>query len=225
MKNRIWEIDFLRFLAITLMVIFHFVYDLKEFANVDIDYNLSPWKEVGKTAALLFIFVSGISSGLSRKNFKRGAYVFLWGIVITIITYILFPKTYVRFGILHFLGISMLISPFLLKINNLLLLVLAGIIAYNPLKGILWRNSLLLPLGIMYKGFSSMDYYPLIPYLAPFILGIIVYKIYYYPKKSIFPFNFHNPLISFISQKSLWIYLIHQPILLAMIYIFTFICN
>ncbi|SES87168.1 heparan-alpha-glucosaminide N-acetyltransferase [Anaerobranca gottschalkii] len=222
MGKRIWEIDFLRFLAITLMVIFHFVYDLKEFANIDIDYNLSPWKEVGKTAALLFMFVSGISSGLSKENYKRGVKVFLWGMVITIVTYILFPQNYVRFGILHFLGISMLISPFLLKINNFLLVVLAGVIAYNPIKGVLWENGLLLPLGVMYRGYSSMDYYPLIPYLAYFILGILAYKIYYYRKKSIFPFSLHNSLISLISQKSLWIYLIHQPVLLAGIYIVKF---
>lgn len=59
MKIRYGEIDFLRALAIVLMVLFHFVYDLSEFAGVNIDYRSWLWFLIGKASAILFIFLSG----------------------------------------------------------------------------------------------------------------------------------------------------------------------
>lgn len=219
MKRRIWEIDFLRVIAVIFMIIFHFIYDLTEFTNANVYYYNTPWRQIGTSAAFLFIFVSGVSSGLSGGNIKRGFKVVSYGIVVTIATYIFLPDQYIRFGILHFLGVSMMISPILHKLNKWILLFLAILIAYNPLQNILASGPLLLPLGIKYLGFASLDYYPLIPYLWIFILGILVYKIYYYKKKSIFSFTFEHPYITFISKNSLIIYLIHQPIIIAILFL------
>ena len=55
-----------------LMVLFHLVYDLKEFAGVNIDYQAPLWFLIGKISALLFIFISGLSSGFSRSPCKAG---------------------------------------------------------------------------------------------------------------------------------------------------------
>ena len=72
----------------------------------------------------------------------------------------------------------MILSPVLKKLKNLLLLISAVGIAFATilLKKVLLNTSLLLPFGIMYKGFNSFDYYPLIPYISLFILGILAYK-------------------------------------------------
>lgn len=219
MKNRIWEIDFLRVIAIVLMVLFHFIYDLSEFTNIDIHYYHTPWRQIGTLAAVTFIFVSGISSGLSVGSGKRGIKVFCFGMIVTISTYIALPDLYIRFGILHFLGISMILSELLRKLNNWVLVFLAIIIAYNPFKNIVVSHPLLLPLGIKYPGFMSADYYPLVPYLSVFILGILAYKIYYYKKRSLLPFTLEHKYITYISKNSLIIYLLHQPIIIALLFL------
>jgi uncharacterized membrane protein len=78
----------------------------------------------------------------------------------------------------------------------------------------------LLPLGFMYAGFSSADYYPLIPYLAVFILGIIAYKLYYFQRRSFFNFQVQSKIITGLSRNSLLIYVVHQPLILGLIMLY-----
>ncbi len=217
--RRIWEIDLLRATAIILMIIFHTVVDLNIFAGIDIDYLTGFWYWEGKISALTFIFLAGISSGFSRNSVRRGIKVVAFGMAITLVTYILSKEQYVRFGILHLLGTSMIIFPLLKKMNNVLLLISAAVIALIaiPLKNALVDTSLLLPFGIMYKGFATLDYYPLSPYFSMFILGIIAYKTYYYKKQSLFKSSYENKYITTISKNSLAIYLIHQPVIITII--------
>lgn len=216
-SRRIWEIDFLRTLAILLMVVFHFVYDLNEYLGVDVDYLRGFWYWEGKAAALLFIFVSGISSGFSRKLVKRGLLVLGIGLGITGVTYFIVGDMYIRYGILHFLGTCMLLYPLLKGLNSWVLFLLGAAVAYfTPHIGNMTVNtSLLLPLGIRYPGFITVDYYPLFPYLAVFVLGIIVYKLFYHKKQSLFPFSLENKYVTAVSRNSLLIYVLHQPILVG----------
>ncbi len=224
-KKRIWEIDLLRGIAIILMVVFHFVYDLNIFAGVNINYSTGFWYWVGRMAAILFIFISGISSGFSSDNLKRGIKVFSFGMVVSVATYMVFQQEYVRFGILHFLGFCMIIFPLLKKLHVLVLMSMAIVISYlaDPVKNILVDTSLLLPLGFRYRGFRSVDYYPLIPYLSLFILGVIAYKMYYYKRKSAFNFTLENKNINLISKYSLLIYVIHQPVIIGLILLFNYV--
>lgn len=224
-KSRIWEIDLIRFIAIVLMVTFHLVYDLNEFAGVNVEYEFGIWYYIGAISAILFIFISGISSGFSRNTFKRGLKVLGFGMIITIATYFFDSSQYIRFGILHFLGVSMMFFPLLKKINNWLLLIIGvfSFIAGKYIEMITLNTFLLLPFGFMYRGFASMDYYPLFPYISYFILGILCYKLFYYKGKSFFGFNFNINLVQVVGKHSLIIYLLHQPIILSSIYLFGLI--
>lgn len=222
MKIRHGEIDVLRAVAIVLMVLFHFVYDLKEFAGVNIDYRSPLWFFIGKASALLFIFISGLSSGFSKSPVRRGLKVLFYGMVITVVTYLFMKDEYVRFGILHFLGVSMILSPLLVRLSSLTLWGLAGsstVLGFWFKEQVL-NTSLMLPFGLMYDGFASMDYYPLFPYLAVTILGVLAYR-YFYAERTepLFPFQQDSAGIQWLSRNSLGIYLIHQPILLVMIFL------
>jgi len=224
-QKRIWEIDLLRAIAIILMVVYHTVYDLNSFAGIDIDYKSPFWYWEGKTAALTFILLSGISCGLSRRNtVVTGLKIFGLGMIVTVATYLFLEQYYVRFGILHFLGVCMMLYPILKRLDNSMLLVIAIVnaILAMPIDNMIVDTPLLLPLGIMHSGFASADYYPLSPYLSVFVLGILAYKNYYYKKQSLFHklnFNLENKIVSQISKHSLLIYMIHQPIIIAIIYI------
>ncbi len=222
-SNRHGEIDVLRAVAIVLMVLFHLVYDLKVFADVNIDYQSPFWFSIGKASALLFMFTSGLSTGFSRSPVKRGLKVLLYGLGITVVTYIFMNDEYVRFGILHFLGVTMIMSPLLVRLPSWILLSLAG---SSALLGfwfhkLLLTTNLLLPLGLMYKGFGSMDYYPLFPYLAMTLLGIFAYRhLYAQRTEPLFAIRNNFVLIRWLSRNSLGIYLVHQPVLLFIIYSF-----
>lgn len=229
MKSRLWPIDFLRTLALCLMILYHLIYDLDHWTSLNVQVNTPFWFVIGKTAALLFIFLSGFSYGLSKSTLKNGLRILFFASIITLVTYILFPEQYIRFGILHFLGTMMVLSPVLQKIPTPLL-GLGAIIIFGL--SIIFSDTLvegpwLLPLGFMYKGFVTMDYFPLLPYSGVTLLGIITYR-FLEPKlkerRSSLPHAQTQvkklpSIVTWISRHSLLIYLIHQPILLSIIFI------
>lgn len=222
-------IDYLRVLALFLMIIYHLVYDLDHWTNSSLDVGHLFWFLVGKTAALLFIFLSGFSCGLSHNPVKNGLKVMFFAMLVTIATYIVFPEQYVRFGILHFLALMMLIYPLLQKLPDLILILYAPLaigLGFH-LKNILVNTSVLLPLGLMYPGFASIDYFPIFPYSGVTALGILIYR--YFAKSNKLQAKSKGkekspkkgkayPMVTWISRHSLGIYLIHQPILLSIIY-------
>ncbi|MDI6879656.1 MAG: heparan-alpha-glucosaminide N-acetyltransferase [Desulfitobacteriaceae bacterium] len=227
-------IDRLRASAILLMILYHMAYDLKEYAHVPIDYHHPLWFSIGKASALLFIILSGFSAGLSQNPLKRGLQVLAWGGVITLVTYLLMPNEFVRFGILHLLGMGMLLSPYLLRLPPLILLFIAsgiGAGGYWALRTTV-SPTWLLPFGLTYREFSSIDYYPLFPYLSATILGVLFFKYYenlateYKPategeKRTLIPPSRSGRLVESLSKHSLAIYLIHQPLLVSGIFLLT----
>lgn len=232
---RFKEIDYLRALAIVLMIAYHLAYDLREYTGMNINYQGPFWHAEGKLSALLFIFLSGLSSGFSRKPLQRGITIFLFGMGITLATYLFIRPEYIRFGILHFLGLAMIFSPFLKRSPVWLLIIIALISAYIGFQAeiTLVQVPYLFPLGFRYNGFQSVDYYPLFPYLSVTILGIIFFKFIYakelenpnstlpvMPKKVLLLNRFNTRIIEGLSNNSLAIYLVHQPVILASIYLF-----
>ncbi|MCO5385842.1 MAG: DUF1624 domain-containing protein [Desulfosporosinus sp.] len=219
--KRYGEIDLLRAIAIVLMVLFHIVYDLREFAGIKINYQDPIWFLVGKTAALLFIFISGLASGFSRSPVRRGFKVLLYGMAITVATYLAMRDIYVRFGILHFLGVTMILSPLLYSLSSRMLWALAGVTALLGFwfKELVIETSLFLPFGLMYKGFGSMDYYPLFPYISVTFLGILAYRHWYDQRtEPLWAFKLDSKPILWLSRNSLMIYLVHQPLILLIIF-------
>lgn len=226
-SNRIWEIDFLRGIALILMMLFHFLYDLNAFYHVEIPYWDSFWVIEGKISAVLFMILAGISSTFSKNNLKRGLKILLVAMGISLVTYIIFPSEYIRFGILHMLGSSMILYHFIYNISLSFTLMISLIIF---LLGYLFNHfyidtNLLIPFGIMSRDFVSMDYYPLFPWLGVFLIGTIIGKSIYKEKKSILQKFYRNNFLSFLGRHSLIVYLIHQPVILLLLYFFFSVKN
>jgi uncharacterized membrane protein len=85
----------------------------------------------------------------------------------------------------------------------------------------------LMPLGLPWKSFATSDYFPLLPYLGWFLLGSVIGRTAYRRKTTLLPLvNSENPIIRFFSfcgRQSLWIYLLHQPILSGILTLVTLI--
>lgn len=224
---RIAEIDCFRGIAILLMVLFHLVFDLTYFYNWSLDYLHGFWYYQGKAAAILFMLISGISSTLSRSPVRRGLNVLGAGMIITAVTYFYNPAMYIRFGILHLLGCSMLLAPRLIR-QSALRLTLAGtllLVMGNQTADLTATTPWLLPLGIRPADFSSLDYYPLLPWLGVILYGMTAGKLFYSNKRPLWPAataNCSACALSWLGRHSLLIYLVHQPIIISLLYlIFT----
>lgn len=226
MKKRIWELDAFRGICLLGMVIVHLMYDLVELYGI-VDLSYPDWFSfVQDWGGVLFILLSGICVTLGHHNIRRGLAVIGCGLVVTAVTVGMYLLDFsdrsiiIYFGVLHCLGACMLLWSIFRKAPGWLLAVLAvGMIAAGLyLDGHrLVDFPYLVPLGFTYPGFSSSDYFPLLPHLGFFLLGALLGRLLYARKQSLLPrVNDRNPVIRFLSfcgRQSLWIYMGHQPVL------------
>lgn len=222
-QKRIWEIDLARGILIILMIILHILFNLEYFYKVPINYSYGFVNIVRVIVASSFILISGVSTSFSKNSFKRGLMVFFVAIIITIITYIFDNDAYIIFGILHMLGVCMMISPILKRFNisRLFILLIILILINHMIFKIQIKNNYFFMLGLRNEDFISLDYYPLLPWSSIFIVGILLNKIIYKKKKSIFSFQIKDNFISFLGRNSLLVYIVHQPIILVVMFLFS----
>lgn len=223
MNKRIWELDAFRGICIIGVVIVHFVYDLVELYGV-IQWEYPTWFTMIKGCGFLFLILSGICVTLGRNSIRRGALVFAFGMVITAVTYGMYYFGFagngviIYFGVLHCLGICMLLWPVFKKLPWWALVILGGalVILGFRVDGMTAENRFLMPLGIVWSGFKSSDYFPLLPNLGYFLLGAAVGKTVYAKKQTLLPkIDGTKGFFGFLcacGRQSLWIYLLHQPI-------------
>lgn len=224
-KKRIWEIDFLRGIAFLLMAINHIIFNLNYFFYVNTGGLKRYELTFGFISAVLFMLLCGISSNLSKSNIKRSKILFLISMAITLITFLIDvtqgTNICIKFGILHFLALAMFISEFVKRLSNFTVFALAVIVFALGLyfNSISVTAKFLFPLGLTYNGFSSGDYYPLLPYLAYVFIGIIIGKTVYKKRVSIFKVKLCDNFINYIGRHALLFYLLHQPVLILVIWL------
>ncbi len=196
-----------------------------------------------------FLLVSGISWHFSRNNLKRGILLNLYGLLITAVTLLIMPSQAVWFGILNCIGCATLLMIPLHRLFSLLtrrfarqksVLSAGGLFfslllfcltrpvadGYLNLAGYhfnlpkwLYHFRPMTILGFPYTGFASSDYFPILPWFFLFLAGYFVWEVI----SSITPllkiFCIKIPLLSHIGKRTIWIYLLHQPLLYAIAYL------
>lgn len=234
-KNRVGFLDEVRGFAIICMVVYHLMFNLKYMFGVDVPIFFESWFDVIRDIfAGTFIFISGIVCNYSRSNLKRGVQCFFIGMIFTFVTAFVTPSSPDVFGILHCLGVCMMvyglfenvlkrIPPFIGIFFGAVLFMLTfnfssgysgiGELFKFKMPAFLYSTEVLFPLGFTGKGFVSLDFFPLCPWLFLFLAGSF-YGVYVKEKRA--PKFFYNTRIGFLAaagRYSIWIYVLHQPII------------
>lgn len=169
-KSRIWELDALRGVCILCVIVVHFLFDLSFFGGFQL--TLPAWyvflQEYG---GAIFVLLSGCCATLGTRSVRRGCIVFAAGMLITGVTYGMYrlgmsgADVVVKFGVLHLLGVCMILYPIFKKLPPAALASLGIIIAVTgfAIRGVVVPQHWLFPLGLTYEGFVSSDYFPLFP--------------------------------------------------------------
>lgn len=230
--ERIWEIDFLRGLAIILMVCYHLLFDLGEFKGVktflgfSTDLSSPAWSVAHDVFAGLFVVLSGISSTMSRSNVRRGLRLLAVSLAVTAATYAFDSGSAVYFGILQCLALAMLIyGAAFVRAGAVATAAWGALViglgaALPALKRILAvRSEWLMPFGIPSPSFSSFDYFPLIPWLGIFLAGAALGKSAYASKRTLLPWRLPVTFVNAAGRHSLVIYIVHQPVIMGVLYV------
>lgn len=244
LENRAFELDALRGMALVLMILHHLIFDLRyEFGLNVFGFQESWWfVEILRPSVLsVFLVISGISCTFSRSNTRRGlrllGVALLFTVATTVVSNVAGGDYYILFNVLHLLALGTLIYSGLTfserkqgirkKYVDVILLLLAAVLIWLVPYLSMWQGKTgywLLPLGLLPNmSVGMLDYLPLIPWLAVFFIGALIGRIAYANKKTAFP-GAPNWLLAgsrpleFVGRNTLIIYVIHQPLLLAILY-------
>jgi uncharacterized membrane protein len=218
-SSRDQALDLMRGIAIIMMIVFHLIYDLNTFGYTNIPLSnfwlTSYWRYL---IVFLFLNAVGISLVIAygksfslNKFIKRLALLGLAALSVSLGTYILFPDAWVYFGILHLIWTATLIAIIFVQFpkTSLFVAALIFILGYLNLPDLSFFRFLLSD----YLPLSSVDFYPLFPWIAFVFTGIYLGHNPIYKKV----FFMKVPFLQLVGQHSLIIYLLHQVILFSLV--------
>ena len=222
-----------------MMVFYHFMYNLAFLGITRVAFTpplQAPFAAFQLVTAGLFISLVGVSLSISDSRYlrengrrspfsrtlKRGLRILAWGMVITVVTRFAVGPFYVRFGILHCIGLSIILAyPFLphrrLTLSAALLAIVLGIWLRGQTFGFPW----LMWLGLKPTGQEYVDYIPLLPWFGVALLGV-------FAGSTLYPNGLRSyrlpdwggrwPVrgLALMGRHSLAIYLLHQPVLILL---------
>ena len=210
---RINTIDNLRGIAFILMVIQHIFYFYDVSMNYTTSYSSIDFIALsGLISRTLFILLAGYMIGYKETSIEKRAYrsgeILIHALLLTLLTYFLYPQYFIRFGILHFLAVGTLLISFVApyKIVTILVLLITlfmKVPSLNPYIDLMTGKG---PPG------NSMDYFPLQTWLPVLLIGLIIGQNVDLNKFGLLDFN---NTITDIGKNSLNLYTTHLIILLV----------
>lgn len=231
--ERIELLDWLRGVALIAMAIFHFAFDLEMFGVVEPGYTVQPhWKYFARAIASSFLFLVGFSlflahsEGIRWRAFSiRFAKVAGAAALITIVTWFATPDVFIFFGILHSIALASLLGLAFLRFSWWGVALAA--VAVFTLRAF-GRTPMLDAPVWWWSGLSEIsprasDYVPIFPWFGAVLLGIAAAKLarnrQWLPEIARFEMdNAPGRLLKFIGRHSLVFYLLHQPVMIALLY-------
>lgn len=238
--HRLNWLDFLRGLALILMIIYHTLWDLENLFGHSVSWFTDDRALIlERIICCSFILISGYSVGLSHHGIRKGIIVFLCGIIVSLVTYYFVPSAIIIFGVLTFLGCAMILTTLLQNHLNRIHPLIGGIVflllfllfyhvnqgslsflgfPIATFSGSLYKNYVTTFLGFPFPGFYSTDYFSFLPWIFLYLVGFYLYQLTKKTVKGTSSATRKWGVISFLGRNSLWIYMIHQILIYGVLY-------
>lgn len=248
-KKRIHMLDELRGFAIICMVIHHSFLDIGDVLGLGWGYLIfDKLCTVQPVFWAIFIIISGVCSRLSRSTIRRGFIVLGCGLMVSLVTALIMPLlgffgAEIYFGILHCLGVCMIITGLLMPlikkldyrigaaVSAMLFLFFYGLqdgtlaLGLIRLPDLLYTTNLTAPIGLYSPSFQSADYFPILPWVFMFLFGAFIGKIAVEERLPDLMYIKRSRALSFIGKNSLWVYLAHQPVIYGIMLLVSIIIS
>ena len=215
-------LDSYRGLAVVLMILFHFCWDLRDIGFVTFDDRSDFWINFRALIVFMFVTAVGWSSYLATHNhqplrrfIKNQTKVALGAALISLGTYLALPEQWVFFGILHFIFTAGFIvrplagRPVISCIVGLLLIATSYFYHIDALTSHRWF------IHTFSAPDATLDFINPLPWLGAVLIGpIFGYLRLHYVK---LPQNISVKALTFLGRHALLAYLLHQLILYPLV--------
>jgi uncharacterized membrane protein len=256
--KRLTTLDTLRGFAMLWMTVYHLCFDLNHFGWMSQDFYSNPlWTWQRSAIVSLFLFCAGWSQALAKPSYKlptdkpvvyfswkRWLQIALCAAAVSASSYVMYPKSFIYFGVLHGVCVMLLMLwglrfvctcylPGALRWQRLLFAALGAVclvlFMYPP---VIFNAAPLSVLGFISQKPITEDYVPLLPWFAcvcwgyafglwhqnqPEVVNRAINQVINQAKKKGLNTRL-NPL-SALGQYSLSYYMLHQPVLIGLLYL------
>jgi len=242
--ERFDRLDVLRGLALVWMTAYHFSFDLNWFGLIRQDfYNDPVWIAQRSAILSLFLISAGMGQGIAHAQglrwprfWWRWARIALAAVLVSIGSWLTFPKSWISFGVLHgmalmlpltrgLLGTRMARRPWALALLGVLLIAAwplgcAWLVQSGMPDLAAWLDSRwLYGIGWITHKPRTEDYVPLLPWWGVMLLGTaLALRLLRGPyARALLTGPVPRPLrgLAVLGRWSLLYYLVHQPLLIG----------
>lgn len=228
--SRLDRLDALRGAAIVWMAVFHFCFDLNHlgFWSPRQNFYADPlWTGQRVAIVSLFLLCAGLSQSVAlaqgqpwRRFWRRVAQIAGCAIVVSAGSAVMFPGSWISFGVLHGMALMLVLSRLLAPLGRWLwplgaaCLALPGLVAH-PFFDSRWTNWL----GLVTRKPVTEDYVPVLPWLGVLVWGLAAGAWLLEHRPALLRGGLPTLLrpLSALGRWSLSVYMLHQPLLIGVL--------
>ena len=230
--ERFDRLDALRGVAILWMALFHFSFDLNHFGLIRQNFYTDPfWTLQRMCIVTLFMFCAGIGQAIAFEQgqrwprfWKRWAQVAACAVLVSVGSWVMFPRSFISFGVLHALAVLLIVARLTAGWGRWLWL--AGLVAVllpqwvqHPWFDTRWTNWI----GLVTRKPVTEDYAPVLPWLGVVWWGLAAGQWVLKRRRAwvagALPAG-AAPL-AVLGRWSLSFYMLHQPVLIGLLMVWT----
>ncbi|MFN7155406.1 MAG: heparan-alpha-glucosaminide N-acetyltransferase [Acidovorax sp.] len=236
--SRYDTVDALRGLAMVWMTVFHFCFDLSHFGFWPQNFRSDPFWTTQRTFIVsLFLFCAGLGQAIALHQGqgwdrfgRRWAQIVVCALLVTAGSFVMFPQSFIHFGVLHGMAVTLLIARCTAAWGTWLWLAGLIALALPPLLGHLltgawadvapmFNGRALNWLGLVSRKPFTEDYVPVLPWLGVLWWGLALgqWTLAHRRQWMLIPVpRILRPLAT-LGRWSLSYYMLHQPVMIGLL--------